>query len=162
MTRDCDLFMEDPERHAAHGESCADCRAFLDEMKRFEAKLADVKVIERPLASSIQNRLPLAPWEGAAHRAWLPVLVVLLAVTATAIGLMMAAGVSPLEWMRGTVTSSAAIARGGMTLLQSAPKIFGGLSPAFRATIVVVFVLVNLLLVALLRRAPKGYDAQPR
>lgn len=162
MTPDCELFMEDPERHAAHGESCADCRRFADEMRQFESKVSQAALPERSIAPDVSSRLPVAPWEGASHRAWVPVLVALITVIGLAAGLMLYAGVSPVEWMRDTVSSSVAVGRGGVTMLRSAPQIFGDLSPAFRATIIIGFLVINALLIALLRRSLKGYDAPSR
>ena len=160
MTPDCERFMEDPETHAAHAESCQDCRRFAAEMQSFDEKLAQLSVTERPLAPTVASRLPIAPWEGAAHRAWGPVLIALVVSLAVAAGLMIAAGISPIDWIRSTMSAAGALSRGVVTLLRSAPQIFSDLSPAFRATIIIGFVFVNVIFIRMLRRSPKGYDAR--
>jgi hypothetical protein len=49
-----------------------------------------------------------------------------------------------------------------VTLLRSLPRLVAQTSGAMRITIIVLFVVVNAIFFALLRRTPKGYDAPTR
>src|SRR4051812_1491712 len=80
-------FLQDPEAHAEHFESCAECRAI------FETLNANA-----PPATSIQvGTLPLASWEGAAYKSWPFVAAASAALAIAAIVLCHMAGVSPLH-----------------------------------------------------------------
>jgi len=57
---DCDLYLEDPETHAAHAQSCAECGVLAEAFG-----LPDVP--PRPIQV---DALPMAAWEGAKHRTW--------------------------------------------------------------------------------------------
>ena len=58
----CEDYFDDPEKNAAHLETCTLCRA-LDE------NVGTLDIEPRPLSVGI-DALPLATWEGAAHRTW--------------------------------------------------------------------------------------------
>jgi hypothetical protein len=97
------------------------------------------------------DALPLAPWEGADHRSWPLVVVGALTVTAIAAALFAAASTSPIDLLVQSFRGSVAIVRSmvgvGGGLLENAPILVLG-----------SFVIVNAILFALLRRAPKGID----
>ena len=143
MNEACQRYLEDPEGHAEHANECADCRALFD-----------------ALGLSVEDKLtvpelPLAPWEGAAHRPWALVAASAIAVLTLSILFFLYANTSPLS-----VLSSE------MTRLEAAREIFRLTSTAVRTapltwqvTIGVLFVVVNTSLVLLLRRAPRGIDA---
>jgi RNA polymerase sigma factor (sigma-70 family) len=57
----CEEYLQDPEANAAHVESCAECRAFEDDLA------LPIEVQHRPMSV---DALPLASWEGASHRTW--------------------------------------------------------------------------------------------
>ena len=145
----CQDYFEDPEKHAAHLDTCAHCRA-LDE----DFGAADV-VDTRPVSL---DALPLAAWEGASHRTWPLVIAGAAALLILAVALFLAAGTPPLRGIAGAVAS-------GFTSFEAASKFFqmfgSGLhsAPAMvHVTIAVLFVVINTLLFLLLRRSPKGID----
>ena len=163
MNRECELFMQDPEAHAAHAETCADCRSFAEDMHRLESKLGQASLQSEPLlADRVASSLPVASWEGASHRAWPTVIAAAVAIIALAFAVSMMAGVSLVNEIvvavRGWISGTGAV----MTLLRSVPKFADRIPAGIRITIIVLFVAVNALLVALLRRSPKGYDAPTR
>jgi hypothetical protein len=142
----CQRYLEDPEANASHLDECADCRALA-------ARLGEA-VEHRPVVVDA-GALPLASWEGAAHRSWPLVLGSALTVVAVALALCAATGMSPLRVMdasMGSMSALRALIRGGADALRGAP-ISG------QVAFGVAVVLVNALLVVLLRRAPRGIDA---
>lgn len=144
----CEDYFEDPEKNAAHLETCALCRA-LDE---------DTDVLEvapRPLSVDL---LPLATWEGASHRTWPLVAAGVVSVLVLAVALFLAAGTPPLRGIAHALTS-------GLTSVEATARFFqlvgSGLHSApavVHVTIAVLFVFINTLLFLLLRRAPRGID----
>jgi hypothetical protein len=146
----CEDYFEDPEKNAAHLETCTVCRA-LDE------NVGTLDIQPRPLPLSL-DAMPLASWEGASHRTWPLVAVGAVSVLVLAIALFLAAGTPPLRGIARAVTSS-------MTSFEAATKFFqlfgSGLHSAptlVHVTIAVLFVFINTLLFVLLRRAPRGID----
>ena len=146
----CEDYFDDPEKNAAHLETCTLCRA-LDE------NVGTLDIEPRPLSVGI-DALPLATWEGAAHRTWPLVAAGAVSVLVLAIALFLAAGTPPLRGIARAVTSS-------VTSIEAATKFFqmfgSGLhsAPALvHVTIAVLFVFINTLLFLLLRRAPRGID----
>ena len=107
---------------------------------------------ERPVAI---GQLPLAPWEGAAHRSWPLVAAgaLLLMVVAAAVcfwagvppGRVLQSSFSTMQSARGFVTTAATALREASLVVQVG---FG-----------LLFIAVNTVLVLLLRRAPRGIDA---
>ena len=145
----CDDYFEDPERNAAHLESCELCRAMTEDLD------SEIEVEHRPIAV---DALPLAPWEGATHRTWPLVAAGAASVLILAVVLFLAAGTPPLRGiaraLASTVTSYEAATRFFEHFgagLHSAPA-------AVHVTIAVLFVVINTILFLLLRRAPKGLD----
>jgi hypothetical protein len=139
-TQDCERYIEDPEANAAHLASCEECRALFGEH--------DVAIEPRPIRV---EALPLAPWEGAQHRAWPLVAGVTLAVFAIALALVSIAGSGAVEALRASVPSVNRMQAIVMVMRQTPVSIA-----------VVLFLAVNSLLFVLLRRAPKGIDVQVR
>jgi hypothetical protein len=144
----CEDYFEDPEKNAAHLETCELCRAL-------ESDVDAVDIEPRPLSL---DTLPLATWEGAAHRTWPLVAVGAVSVLVLAIALFLAAGTPPLRGIARAVTSS-------VTSFEAATKFFQlfgtGLHSAptlVHVTIAVLFVFINTVLFLLLRRAPRGID----
>jgi hypothetical protein len=99
--------------------------------------------------------LPLAPWEGSSHRAWPLVLGTAAVVAIVALALLDAAGMSPLHVVEGSLTSMEAI----RTQLNRAASSLRSASLGAQVAFGAAFLLVNGLLIALLRRAPRGIDA---
>jgi hypothetical protein len=146
----CEDYFEDPEKNAAHLETCSLCRALDENVGTLESTLRT-----RPLNL---DALPLATWEGAAHRTWPLVAVGAVSVLVLAIALFLAAGTPPLRGIARAVTSS-------VTSFEAASKFFqlfgSGLHSApmlVHVTIAVLFLFINTLLFVLLRRAPRGID----
>ena len=145
MTPDCKRYIEDPEANASHLTTCAECAAL------FAAPAPHAPDAAAPLTL---DRLPLAPWEGASHRPWALILGIALAVLAVAAALFSLVGLDPLR---------AAIARvPSLDFLMTVARLAGGAAqhapPGWQGVAVVGVVIVNTLLVALLRRAPRGLD----
>ena len=136
-------FLQDPEAHAAHLETCSECRLL-------------VQALETPVAGqAIQmEKLPLAAWEGATYRSWPFVAAASAAVAVMAIVLCHMAGLSPLRVMAldASINSWRAVLSLLTGALQRAPI---GVQILFG----VAFVAVNSILFVLLRRPPRGIDA---
>lgn len=148
-TTSCEEYLEDPEKHAGHLESCALCRAMTEDL--------DAGIEVQPREISI-DALPMASWEGAAYRPWPLVAAGLAAVMILAVALFLAAGTPPLRGIAHAVTTT-------LTSFEAATKFFqlfgSGLhsAPALvHVTIAVLFVIINTILFLLLRRAPRGID----
>jgi len=146
MNDACQRYLEDPEGNAAHLQECAECRALFDAL--------GVSMEDRRSRLSV-DELPLAPWEGAAHRPWALVAAIAIAALTLSILFFIYAGTSPLSVLSAE-----------MTRLQAMREIFRLTSNAVRTaplvwqvTIGVLFVVVTTILVLLLRRAPRGIDA---
>ena len=143
MTEDCQRYLEDPEAHPEHPAGCESCRTFSESLG------------ERPDARPIRvEALPMAAWEGAAHRSWPLLIAAAGSLLIAAMAVLAIAGVSPLELFRGRVPSldilmSMATMAGGA--VQNAPR-------SWQLVIVIGFIVVNAVFVVLLRRAPKGID----
>jgi hypothetical protein len=145
----CEDYLEDPEKHAAHLESCAACRSLVEELDE------EVEVRSRPLDL---EALPMASWEGASYRTWPLVAAGVSAVLTLAIVLFLAAGTSPLRGIAGAVTSGVT----SFETLSNFFRLFGrGLHSApagVHITVGVLFLVINAVLFFLLRRSPKGID----
>jgi hypothetical protein len=142
----CQRYLEDPEANAAHLRTCAKCNA--------EAiALAEKADVEPP--SLDLNALPLAPWEGSQHRAWPLVLGTAAVVAIVALALLDAAGMSPLHVVEGSLTSMETM----RTLFGNWANSLRAASPVAQVGFAFAFLVVNGLLIALLRRAPRGMDA---
>lgn len=134
-TPDCERYIEDPEANASHLETCAECRALFG---------ADAAV---PAPKIDLDALPLAPWEGAQQRSWPLVAGAALAIFAVACALFAASGASPVATLGATIPSVERL-YSLVVLMRQAPVTVVG----------VLFLVVNTVLIALLRRAPKGLD----
>ena len=134
-TPDCERYIEDPEANASHLETCEECRALF-------AASADVRAPKIDV-----NALPLASWEGAQHRSWPLVTVAAVAIFAIAAALFAASGASPADTLAANVPTLNRL-QSIVLLMRQTPIM----------VVAVLFVVVNTLLIALLRRAPKGID----
>jgi hypothetical protein len=142
----CEKYLEDPEANVAHLRTCAKCNAEAIAL----AERADVAPPSIDL-----DALPLAPWEGASHRAWPLVLGTAAVVAIVALALLDAAGMSPLHVVEGSLTSMEVL----RTQLNRAATSLRSASLGAQVAFGVAFLVVNGLLIALLRRAPRGIDA---
>ena len=146
MTDACQQYLENPEANAEHLEGCAECRVLFDAL--------GVSVEDRRSRLSVPE-LPLAPWEGAAHRPWGLIGAAAISVLALSILFFIYAGTSPLHVVSSEMTRfemMREIFRLAPTAVRNAPL-------AWQVAIGVLFVVVNTILVLLLRRAPRGIDA---
>jgi hypothetical protein len=134
-TPDCERYIEDPEANASHLATCEECRALFGTAGNVPAPKLDV------------NALPLAPWEGAQHRSWPLVTGAALAIFAIAAALFAASGVSPADTLAANMPTLSRL-QSLVLLMRQAPIMVVG----------VLFIVVNTVLIALLRRAPKGLD----
>lgn len=135
----CDEYLQDPEEHAAHLESCEICRSIEEELG------GGIAVETRPMNV---DALPMASWEGASHRSWPLVAAGVVAMITLAIVLSAAAGVTPISAVASSLPSVQAL----LTFLQLTGHALGG------PLVAVLFVGINTILFLLLRRAPKGVD----
>lgn len=149
MTTDCERYLEDPEAHAAHLETCAECGAMFGELD------ASLEIEPRPVRV---DALPMASWEGARHRTWPLVIAGALSVLVLAVVLFLAAGISPARGIARAVASEFP----SVELLMNVSRLAGGTlhnAPVmWHVAIAVSFVVINTVLFLLLRRAPKGID----
>lgn len=134
-TPDCERYIEDPEANPSHLETCEECRVLFGASTTARAPKIDV------------NALPLAPWEGSQHRSWPLVTGAALAIFAIAAALFAASGASPADTLAANVPTLSRL-QALVLLMRQAPIMVVG----------VLFIIVNTLLIALLRRAPKGID----
>ena len=135
----CEEYLQDPDANAAHLESCAECRAFEEDLA------LPVEILHRPLSV---EALPLAAWERASHRTWPLVGAGAAAALALAIVLSAYAGISPVMVLTSSMPSLEAL----LTFLQLTGRAIGG------PLVAVLFLVINTILFFLLRRAPKGVD----
>ena len=141
-TESCQRYLEDPEANAGHLAECAECRALF----------AANDVPAKPLAL---DALTLAPWEGASHRAWPLVLGGLIVAVLAAAVLCVVSGMTPLQVIESSFKSVQAMRTFVFTSADALRDASRGAQLAFAAA----FIVVNGVLVALLRRSPRGIDA---
>lgn len=142
----CEQYLEDPELHSAHLESCDECR-------RFSRALAG-SAMHEPL---VIDAMPMASWEGSAHQSWSLVAGGLLVLVAAIGALSMTLDLPPLEMFRRTFSFPPL-----SNMLGIAGKVGRALAQAPTALQIggaAAFLITNLLLVLMLRRPPRGIDA---
>ena len=139
----CERYLNDPEANASHLAECPECAALFG------------NVATKPIAV---DALPLAPWEGAAHKSWPLVIGGALAVLSIAAAMFTIAGVAPLHGIVHALASTIP----SFTTLQLLLRYVGdGVQHApapLQIAVAISFLVVNTLLVVLLRRAPRGID----
>jgi hypothetical protein len=144
----CEDYFDDPEKNAAHLETCTLCRA-LDE------NVGTLDLEPQPLRI---DALPLATWEGAAHRTWPLVAIGAVSVLVLAITLFVAAGTPPLRGIAHAMTSSVTSIEAVTKFVQLLGSGLHAAPAVVHVTIAILFVFINTLLFVLLRRAPRGID----
>ena len=148
----CDDYLADPEAHAGHLETCEACRK--------AAAAIDAATVESR-REVVPSELPLAPWEGARQRSWSTAIGVAAVVAILGVVAFGVIGVSPIEGFLAAVTSGLSGA-GSDRILEALPNMLAGASRGTHLLILAAFVVVNVILVALLRRRTRGYDVRPR
>jgi hypothetical protein len=145
-TEACEWYLADPEANSAHLETCEECRLLFGSGGAIEVE---------PIAI---DSLPIAAWEGAGDRSWPLVAVAALLVAGGACAFFLAAGISPL---RGIATAVGTMLP-SIEILQSLTFRVGSalqhVPAAWQIAVGIAFLVVNGILLALLRRAPKGID----
>ena len=139
----CERYLEEPEANAAHLRECETCRALFGKLEE--------RVPVRPVAVP---ELPVAPWEGASHRAWPTVVVALLAILGSALALFVASGVSSMRGVVDALTAAVPQLDALVALFRSAANAPG----PWPIVAIGAFIVVNALLYVLLKRAPRGID----
>lgn len=139
----CERYLEEPEANAAHLRECETCRALFGTLEE--------RVEARPVAVP---DLPVAPWEGASHRAWPAVIAAFLAVLGAAIALFVASGISSMQGIVDALTAAVPQLTALVALFRSAASVPG----PWPMVLVGAFIVINGLLFFLLRRAPRGID----
>jgi len=139
----CERYLNDPEANASHIADCVECASLFG------------NVATKPISV---DALPLAPWEGAAHKSWPLVIGGALAVLCIAAAMFTIAGVAPLNGIAHALASTIP----SFTTLQLLLRYVGdGVQHApapLQIGVAISFLVVNTLLVVLLRRAPRGID----
>jgi hypothetical protein len=157
---DCEAYRREPEEHSSHLEQCEVCRQLVDADDEVAGRIGTLHVEPEPaFAHSVATRLPVAPWEGASHRSWKLTLAAFGLVVLLATAAFLAAGISPLRGLAAAITGSLLPGLNPIEIFQSFSAIIATAPGSFHITVGILFVVVNLLLVFLLRRPPRGYDA---
>jgi len=138
-TEACERYVADPEANASHLDECVECAALFGS--------SDVG------ATLKLDALPLAPWEGAAHKSWPLVIGGALTVFCIAAALFAIAGV-PLTALTGAIPSFSTL----QLLLRDVGDGLQHAPAPWQIAIAISFLVVNTVLIVLLRRAPKGID----
>ena len=159
----CRRWLDDPDAMEAHARECPSCAARLAELNALDADLASTRLDPSgPIGTAVATRLPVAPWEGAAHRPWWLVAGITAAVALLAgVGFLLV-GLSPVgsiaelgRALVGRLDAGLSLARSMSLILRSAPV-------GMHVLLALAFLAINALLVVMLRRGPRGYDVRPR
>jgi len=152
MNESCERYLENPEANASHVDECAGCRAVGRALSP-----SRVGGSEDPPYVAVEA-LPLAPWEGASHRAWPLVAVGAAIVLGIAALLFLMAWIPPLRGFGNAVVAAvppldivSTIARAAGAAVQQVPA-------SWQIATVIAFLVINTIFVMLLRRAPKGVE----
>lgn len=146
-TEACERYLAEPEANASHLAECEECAALFSagdvagERSRFNADM-----------------LPLAPWEGAGHRSWPLVIAGAMMVLIAAAALFAVAGVAPLSGFIHAIRSTFPSFTTMRLLLRYVGEGVQHAPAAVQIGVAISFLVVNMLLIVLLRRAPKGID----
>lgn len=163
MKDECRRFVEDPEGEREHALICQECALRLDETDTVDERLGELRSEPRAsIADGLASRLPLAPWEGARHRSWGMVAAGAGAIIGLAAALFSLIGVSPAAGFIDAVSGSMSLQMGWVRLFRVAPQLLSEAPLYFHLSLLIAFVSVNFLLYLLLRRDPRGVDAQIR
>lgn len=159
----CRRWLDDPDAMEAHARECPACAARLRELDSVDRDLAAVRIDPAgPIGTVMAARLPVAAWEGAEHRPWWLVFGVMTAVAILAGVAFLVVGLSPVgslidlgRALVGRFDAALSVARSMSLILKSAPA-------AMHLLLAVAFLAINALLIAMLRRGPRGYDVRSR
>lgn len=159
----CQRWIDDPDANRAHLSGCEDCRKRASRLERLDRDLAaTMPEASGSIAALVADRLPVAPWEGARHRAWALAGIVLAAAFLIAAAGFFLVGIPPIEGFRETARGLLRAREVGFVVTSSLGELLRNAPRAFHVAVAVAFVVVNALLLLLLRRGPRGYDVDPR
>ncbi|HUP66180.1 MAG TPA: hypothetical protein VM557_12960 [Thermoanaerobaculia bacterium] len=163
MKTRCQQWIDDPENHEAHLLECDSCRTRAEELSQVDRSLS-ASVVEPggSIASLVTDRLPVATWEGARHRAWGLTLLVIALITLLTAGLFAWVGIPPAEGIADSAQSAYGGPESAALLSDSVGAFLRNAPRSFHAMILLAFLTVNFILLALLRRPPRGYDVRSR
>ena len=157
ITDPCQKFLEDPDLEKDHLPGCNRCSALAEALTASEIDGHDGS-LPAPIALPIE-RLPMAPWESAQHRSWSLVAMAAIAILITATIFFLVSGISPLIGLSRALESSVIPSWLPLKLARHLGSAVQGAPASFHLTLACCFVVVNVLLAVLLKRAPKGIDA---
>lgn len=160
---ECERWQDEPESVPLHPGSCAECAAREAELARIEHAIE--QTAPEPagsLAGILTERLPVAPWEGAQARSWGTALLSVALFAAAAVAAFAILGFSPLEGFGEALRRAAQQGKAIFAATESMGAFVRSAPAAFHIMVGVGVVLVNVLLVAMLRRGPRGYDVRSR
>ncbi|HXI11499.1 MAG TPA: hypothetical protein VNM92_02500 [Thermoanaerobaculia bacterium] len=151
-TDQCQKFLEDPEAESDHLSSCRHCAALADALGSSETGREAIPVIET-------GTFPVAPWEGAHHRSWSLVATAATAIAISAALFFLVSGISPMVGASRILESAWMPSSLPLQLARHLGSAVHGAPLSFHVTLACCFVVVNVLLAFLLKRAPKGINA---
>jgi ferric-dicitrate binding protein FerR (iron transport regulator) len=155
----CRRWADDPEGEREHLAQCPACQRDAAALAAVERNLATVVAEPAPRAP---RELPVAPWEGAQHRAWGFVALVVVLVAGLAAALLYALGIAPFDAIADLARNAAGSSRAVALLTDSLGTLLPAAPRAFDLGIALGFIAVNALLFFMLRRGPRGYDVRSR
>lgn len=159
----CQRWMDDPEGSERHAAECPECGPRAAELRALDLRLAAVSAEPAgSLAGLITDRMPVAPWEDARHRSWGLIAAVAAAVALMAAALFLAIGISPADGFAGLVRGVVGRREIFRLLSESAGTFLRQAPTSFHVLIGIGVVAINAILIAMLRRGPRGYDVRPR
>lgn len=163
MTRTCDDVRNDPAALPEHAVTCAACAAYLRDLDSFDARLrAAIPELAPSAAAPHAEQLPVAPWEGATHRPWQLAFAALALFLAAATVLFIAAGHSPASGIAAAIEAADLSPQGALSLVTTIGDVVRHAPVVIHLLIALLFVTANVILLALLRRPTRGYDAARR
>lgn len=159
MSGSCEEFAGDPTRFASHPEECANCRKLVEDLENVDRMIAGGTIGPlRKTASGDIDALPIAAWEGANHRPW-PVAIAVVAVLGLAAAvLFFLGGVAPLGGMASALSQPFRSIAGFLSVAPVLGELAHRAPGGMRLLLIVAFVAVNIVLLRLLRRAPRGVE----
>lgn len=157
MRDTCQREFVDPDEMGRHLAECEVCRSKEEAFARAEQSVAPPARSDR-LHEEVMTRLPVAPWEGARHRAWSVVLVAAALILVALFAISSMAGLSSVDAM-GAGLDAIPTLDVITTFAGALGELTGTADSSFHVAVGLGFILFNTLLLLLLRRRPRGYDA---
>ena len=162
--RGCQSFLQNPASSPGHLETCELCRDKAEALEVLGNRLGAAASVEssRQVAAELMEELPVAPWEGANHRAWVLVFGGAGIIVLFVAGAFSLLGISPVDGFVNAVSQTTIPRKNLIDISQSLVVLVQQASAGVQAFIGLSFVIVNVVFFFLLRRPPRGYDASSR